>query len=139
MSEFLNPLCLTAVALFALNNFYLKVHFPNWFTGKLSDFSACYFLPLYVSAILSLLVNWPIKRRLITAMMLTVLVFSLVKTSTLMSGYMNMLLSKVTSAFGFGPSINLADPTDLIALPMTGIAYLVTIKRMEGNNETALA
>ena len=137
--EFFNPWCLSAVALFAVNNIFWKYHYPGWFTGKLSDFAACYFLPLFISALLSLLVNWTVKQRLLIGVTLTSLIFTLVKTSVLISEYMNMLLSKLTSAFGLGPSINLVDPTDLIALPLIGITYLYTLKRMEILHETTLA
>jgi hypothetical protein len=139
MQEFFNPLCLTSVALFATNNFFLKYQFPGWFTGKLSDFTACYFLPLYISAVLSLLSKWTLQQRLVVGGILTTLVFTLVKISALASDHMNTLFTWITTLFGFGPSLNIADPTDLIALPMIGIAYLVTIKKMGNPYETELA
>jgi len=42
------------VLLFAVNNFYLKLKFANWFTGKISDFAVCIFMPLFISAIINL-------------------------------------------------------------------------------------
>lgn len=36
----------------------------NTLTGKLSDFAGCFFLPLYLSAVLTLLTRWPLERRL---------------------------------------------------------------------------
>ena len=139
MQEFFNPWCLVAVILFAVNNLYWKYHYPNWFTGKLSDFTICYFLPLYISALLSLLVNWTIKQRLLVGVALTSLVFFLVKTSALMSGYLDLLLSQITLSLGFGTSVNLTDSSDLIALPLVGISYLYTIKRMETLQNATLA
>jgi hypothetical protein len=138
MQEFFNPWCLIAIVLFSINNLYWKLDYPNWITGKLSDFAVCYFLPLYVSALLSLVVDWKLRQRLRVGVMLTALIFTLVKTSGYMSGQLNLLLSQITTAFGFGPSANIADPGDLIALPLIGIAYLYTIKKMESQHETAL-
>ena len=50
--EFFGVLPLVAVALFALNNGVLKRAFPGFVTGKVSDLLVCFFLPLFVSALL---------------------------------------------------------------------------------------
>ena len=50
--EFFGVLPLMAVGLFALNNFVLKRAWPGLVTGKLSDLLICFFLPLFVSALM---------------------------------------------------------------------------------------
>ena len=50
--EFFSALPLAAVALFALNNGVLKRAWPGLITGKLSDVTICFFLPLFLSALL---------------------------------------------------------------------------------------
>lgn len=123
MQEFFNFWSLLAVFIFALNNFYLKQHYHNWLTGKLSDITVCYFLPLYVSAVLALTTRLNLKHRLLTGCVITLLVFSAVKVLPEAADLLNRLLSLVTEASQLGPSRNLADPSDLIALPMIALAY----------------
>jgi hypothetical protein len=127
--EFFNIWCYAAVGLFALNNHFLKFHYHNWLTGKLSDFAACFFLPLFISAVLALFVKWPLRRRVLIGAIVTVLIFSVVKLSPSASSILNNLLSFITLSFGFGGSNNTTDVTDLIALPMVGVAYYFAAKR----------
>lgn len=54
LPEFFAPLPLAAVGLLALNDHVLKSAYGNWITGKLSDVAICFFLPLFVSALLGL-------------------------------------------------------------------------------------
>jgi hypothetical protein len=54
LTEFFAPLPLAAVALMAVNDRFLKPHFGNAITGKLSDIAICFFLPLFTSAVLGL-------------------------------------------------------------------------------------
>lgn len=129
MPEFFNTWCFASVGLFALNNHFLKFHYHNWFTGKLSDIAACFFLPLFISAVLAYLVKWPLKQRVLFGALVTAVLFSLVKVSTMASGALNHLLSNITLAFGFGTSTNIADTTDLIALPMIAAAYYFALNR----------
>ncbi len=52
--EFFAPVPLAAVALLAANDHFLKAWWPGFVTGKLSDISGCFFLPLFLSAFLAL-------------------------------------------------------------------------------------
>jgi hypothetical protein len=54
MPEFLAPLPLLAVGLMVVNDRVLKPRWHNAITGKLSDIAVCFFLPLFVSALLGL-------------------------------------------------------------------------------------
>ncbi|MGD8926049.1 MAG: hypothetical protein PVG20_04330 [Thioalkalispiraceae bacterium] len=136
MPEFFNTWCLSAVVVFGLNNYIWKYQYHNWLTGKLSDLTLCFFLPLFLSAILSLVTAWSLKLRLALGSSLTALVFTLVKTSTPISEYMNIALSSITNATGFGASYNIADSTDLVALPMIAVAWLYASNFMRKRNET---
>lgn len=131
MPEFFNAGCLGAVSVFALNNYAWKYQYHNWLTGKLSDLAACFFLPLFFSAILSLLVSWPLQRRVLAGACVTIVVFTLLKTSSLASGWFDDQLSILTTFVGLGRSINIADKADLIALPMTGLAYFYGASRSQ--------
>jgi hypothetical protein len=119
------------VGLFVLNNYFLKFHYHNWLTGKLSDFAACFFLPLFISAVLALFVKWSLIQRVLFGALVTTIIFSVVKVSTLASGVLNNVLSHITLTVGLGGSTNLADATDLIALPMVGIACYFAAKRLK--------
>src|SRR6476619_4308728 len=43
-----NWLFISGLILLALNDHYLKSRFPNWFTGKLSDFAGMFILPMFL-------------------------------------------------------------------------------------------
>jgi len=121
--EFFNVWSIFSVSLFAANNYYLKYHYHNWITGKLSDVLLCFFLSLFISVILAIVTPWSLKRRILYGSLLTTIIYSLVKTSTTASDWLNAGLSFLTKGAGVGPSINIADPTDLIALPFIVISY----------------
>lgn len=45
--EFTSLGFILGLAILLLNDFYLKKHFGNWFTGKLSDFAGLFIFPLF--------------------------------------------------------------------------------------------
>jgi hypothetical protein len=61
MPEFFAPAPLLAVALLVANDRLFKPRFHNWVTGKLSDVAVCFFLPLFISALLGIF--WPKRAR----------------------------------------------------------------------------
>jgi hypothetical protein len=122
--EFFNAWCMVTVALFGLNNHLLKIYYHNWITGKLSDFCACFFLPLLLSAIFSFFSHKSPAARVKAGCLITVGIFCSVKLSPGASDWLNLTLSCLTAPFGIGRSVNIADPTDLIALPAVYAAYL---------------
>ena len=123
-SEFVAPLPLFVVALFAVNNHWLKQAWPGVVTGKLSDFAACFFLPLFFSALLGPLLPGRLRLRLGVGVGVTAVGFTAVKVLPGASQLLDAALSALTGLVGLGPSLNLVDPTDLVALPMLGVAYV---------------
>ncbi len=48
--EFFRPLPLIALMVMAINDHWLRLSYPNWFTGKLSDFAVVLFFPALLTA-----------------------------------------------------------------------------------------
>jgi hypothetical protein len=120
-----------AVLLFVANNFVWKSTSPGVLTGKLSDFCACFFLPLYLSALLGWVVERPLAWRLRCGAALTCAGFAAVKTLTPVSVALNGLVAGLTGWTGVSLRPNQVDPTDLIALVMVpvAVAYARTRRR----------
>ena len=126
---FVHPIPASAVAVLIINDHYLKAHYPGWITGKLSDFAGIFFFPLFLCAVYILLQNfilhrdspsYRMRRRLVfLAVVLTDLIFILLKTSLWANGFYVAALA----AIGF-PSHLVRDPTDLIAVGMNVPTYL---------------
>ncbi len=132
--EFFNIWVIASVVLFSINNFYLKAQFANWFTGKLSDLLVCFFLPLFISAILALF-QITFKWRLAIGIGVCALTLTLLKTSPVVSSLFSHYLSQLNQNLGFGASHNLADPTDLIALPILFFTYKFALLHGGSKNE----
>jgi hypothetical protein len=115
---------LLAVAAFVANNFVWKAQFGNALTGKLSDVLACFFLPLYVAALLGWVTARTLVWRLRLAAWLTAAVFGAVKTLPQASAWLNASLATVASWGNLTFAPNRVDPTDLVALVMIPVAVL---------------
>lgn len=124
MPEFLSPLPLSAVALMAINDRWLKPTFHNALTGKLSDGALCFFLPLYLSALLALVTRWPRATRLYVGAGVCALVFTALKVSPEAARLFCALLRPVGAPLGFTSFRAVADPTDLLTLPLIWAAVL---------------
>jgi len=122
--EFFSVGPLVAVAVLAINDAWLKPTFHNALTGKLSDFAGCYFLPLYVSALLSLVTEWSLRVRVAVGAMITIALFVSVSLSPSAARSVCDLLELIGRPLGLGPQWIASDPTDLIALPMVLLAAL---------------
>jgi hypothetical protein len=122
--EFFGILPLTAVGLFALNNFVLKRTWPGWVTGKLSDLLVCFFLPLFVSALLEQVSRLGAATRVTVGIALTATIFIAVKTSVAASLVLDRDIAMLLQPFGLRSMPNRADVTDLCALPMLALAWL---------------
>jgi hypothetical protein len=120
--EFLAWAPLAAVALFTFNNFWLKGRAPVVLAGKLSDFAACFFLPLFVAALLAHVTCWSRARRVALGAVTTALVFTLVKTSAAASSVLDGFCAALGSLVALRSPANRVDPTDLLALPMVLLA-----------------
>lgn len=121
--EFLAPLPLLAVGLMAVNDAYLKPVLHDTLTGKLSDLAGCFFLPLWISALLALGTGWTLQRRLAIGCASTAMLFTAISTSRLAAGAVCAALEVATSPFGLSGHRIASDPTDLLALPLVGAAW----------------
>ncbi len=116
---------LVAVLVLRLNDAVLKAQLHNGFTGKLSDVAGCFVLPLFVSALLTL-VKVPFRVRLAVGVGFTVVFFSAIKLSSAAGAFVCALLEPIAQLVGAGSGLRIVtDPTDLLALfvlPLT-VAY----------------
>ncbi|MFC6408183.1 hypothetical protein [Planobispora longispora] len=106
-----HPATVTATFLLLINDHLLKGLWPGPVTGKLSDFAG-----LMVAPPLLALTRLPVP----AAILATGVGFTVVKTTETGAA----LASQAWTALA-GPSQVLADPTDLLALPALGAAWLV--------------
>jgi hypothetical protein len=122
--EFFSALPLATVALFALNNGVLKRAWPGLITGKLSDVTACFFLPLFISALLERVSRLGLAARVAAGLALTATAFIAVKTSAVASRVLDHDIALLLAAFGVHTAPNRVDVTDLCALPMLALAWV---------------
>lgn len=122
--EFFSTLPLASVALFAMNNAVLKRAWPGLVTGKLSDLMVCFFLPLFVSALLERVSRLGAATRVAAGISLTATIFIAVKTSRVASGVLDHNVALLLAPIGIRTAPNHVDVTDLCALPMLGAALL---------------
>jgi hypothetical protein len=127
--EFFGVLPLMAVGLFALNNAVLKRAWPGWVTGKLSDLLICFFLPLFVSALLERISRLAAATRVATGIVLTAASFTAVKTSPLASRLLDGGIATLLRPLGNRTAPNCVDVSDLCALPMLALAWLYARRR----------
>lgn len=120
--EFFSTAPLLAVALLTVNDHFLKAAFHNALTGKLSDFAGCFFLPLYVSAMLAFVTRWALERRLLAGALVTLAIFVPVSVSRAAADFVCRAVELVSIPLGIGVQRIASDPTDLIALPMIILA-----------------
>jgi hypothetical protein len=120
---------LVAVSLFALNNLWLKSAFPGVVSGKLSDVTACFFLPLYIAALLAFAPSLRLGVRVWCGMAITGLVFTAVKTNPGASAVLDHAIELLTSWASLRLEANRVDPTDLWALIMIPLAWLYATGR----------
>ncbi len=122
-----------------LNDHVLKAAWPSWWTGKLSDVAGMAFFPLMLQA------GWeagrstllprrpwgPERRVLVIAIALTGCVFAAIQVAPIAADAFRHGLGLLQAPFRGRISVvhHTADPTDLIALPALGLAWLVGRKR----------
>lgn len=121
--EFFALVPLLSVALFALNNVVLKRTIPGFFTGKLSDVLFCFFMPLFISAVLARVCDLPACARVWIGIATTALAFIAVKTSAHASHALDQAILTLARPMGVHPAANRVDATDLVALPMLLVAW----------------
>ncbi len=111
------PLTLGAVVVLVLNDHVLKVAWPSFVTGKLSDVAGLVVAPVLLTLALAVL---RVPGAPNVALALTAVGFTWVKTTVLGAGAASAAWTWV-----WGPSLVLRDPTDLLALPALLVAALV--------------
>jgi hypothetical protein len=131
-AELFAPLPLAAAALLALNDHWLKARFHDAVTGKLSDVAICFFLPLFVSALMGPLLRARPRARLALASLIAVAVFAAQELSPaagrLFAAARTLVLAPVVSVHG---AVFTRDLTDLFALALVPCAYLYGGRRLE--------
>lgn len=137
------PLPLLAVALLVLNDHWAKAAYPGWLTGKLSDAAGLAFFPILLAALAegafaACGARPPGRRVLAAACAATALAFTLAKTTAAGNAAYRVGLGyaqwpqRALSAAARGrrappprPVVLVRDPTDLVALPFVGLAYVL--------------
>ncbi len=127
-SEFFSTAPLAAIALLTANDHVFKAAFHNTITGKLSDFAGCFFLPLYVSAVLTWFTTWPLERRMWVGSIVTLGIFVPVSVSRAAADFVCRLIELAAVPLGLGAQRIASDPTDLVAVPMICLAVLYAQK-----------
>lgn len=125
-----HPSSLISIALLLVNDHVLKILFPSWLTGKLSDFAGIFFFPFIVGALLSFILN---KIKLSThyvgqiAFGLVFIGFGSLKLIVPVNAFVGLAASKV-----YGSPVHYAlDPTDVVALVALIPAWNLWINRDE--------
>ncbi|NKE60653.1 hypothetical protein FXN61_29230 [Lentzea sp. PSKA42] len=111
-----HPLTVGATAVLLLNDHVFKQAWPGLVTGKLSDVAGLVVAPAVLGLLFGLFRAGRIGAA--AATLLTGAGFAWVKLTTAGAGVASAAWSVVN-----GPSVVLADPSDLVALPALGIAW----------------
>lgn len=123
LSALAHPVSLGASVTLLLNAAVWQPAWPSWWTGKIGDFAWLVITPSIVALLLALClpsIFSDSKRTLASAILITGLGFSLVKTSPLVHALVTELLGRA----GFAPKLAM-DPSDLLALPSLLVTWLV--------------
>ena len=114
-----HPVTLVAVVLLAVNDHVFKARYPGLLTGKLSDAAGLMVAPpLLALALMPFLPRRSAKVLACTAVTVTGAGFCAVKLSPTGAAVTSAVWSNLT-----GPSMILADQTDLAVLPALGLAW----------------
>ncbi len=134
----LRPAPLFAAAIIVVNLVYLKARHPGWWSGKLSDFAICFFLPVVLVA----LYEWSAlalgRRRpagkwvLLGACAVTAVYFSALQLVPFVAMLHVDVLGRLVRGRQFAVT---QDPSDLLALPFIVLSYLWL--RREGGRRSA--
>ena len=142
----LNAPALLAIVVLIVNDHVLKAALPGLVTGKLSDFAGLLFFPLFVQALgevcWSAAGRWrgPRRTALIASMGLAAIVFAAIKTVPVANAAVAALLGTAQWAVGLlvaapgsapRPVPIALDPTDLAALPVLAVTYMLGMRRID--------
>ena len=131
-AEVVAPLPLAAAALMAVNDVWLKPTFHNELTGKLSDLAVCFLLPLYLSALLALVLpRLPLRTRLMIGAVVTTVLFTALELSTGVAAAFCRANLWVGGFVGIDRPCRLTlDLTDLLTLVMVPLAHVYAMARL---------
>ncbi len=136
----LHPVVFLSVAVILFNNEFLKVHHPGFWSGKLSDFGLCVFLPVWLFSC----VEWatwatdalrgrtfqkaPGGRATAAASCLIAgAYFTALQVSPAFAAFHVHWLSYIVPHWSFAVT---PDLSDLIALPLLFVAYALMVRRL---------
>jgi len=125
----------------ALNDHFLKWHYPSWWTGKLSDFTGVFFFPLFICALINTLRHyvlrqstWITRKQLLFAIVFTDAIFAGIKlNSTLANFYIESL-----SFLGVRAAVT-SDYSDLIAVGMNLLTWRFALPFFDRSAEMNVA
>jgi hypothetical protein len=113
-----HPVTMAALALLVVNDHVLKHTHPGWATGKLSDAAGMLLAPPLLAALAGLIApRLPVRRVAVASIVAVGAGFTFVK----IWAYGAQLASSAWSVLT--PSLIRADPTDLLVLPLLGVAW----------------
>ncbi len=130
MREFMAPLPLAAVVLMVVNDRLLKRLLHNWVSGKLSDVAVCFFLPLYLSAVLGLFWRRQPRARLLTGCVVAALAYVAQEIWPAFQSLFLAALRTVGGPLGLGHFGLTSDWTDLWTLLMVPLAFAYGARRL---------
>ena len=120
-----HPIAIIAIILLVLNDHLLKAQYTSWWTGKLSDVAGLIFAPLLLAALLALVTphQWPRREAWIigVALVSTGSIFALANTLPRAQAITNQTWDTLLG----GQIVRWRDPTDLLALPALGAAWML--------------
>ncbi|GGM36386.1 hypothetical protein GCM10011608_21270 [Micromonospora sonchi] len=128
----IHPVTVAGTALLIVNDHVLKAAYPGWLTGKLSDVAGLVMTPPLLALLLALggrlaavlRTSWGFRGRragdllAVAAIVVVGVGFTAVKATAAGAATASAAWSAVN-----GPSVILADVTDLLALPALGLAW----------------
>lgn len=119
---------MSAVILLIMNDNHFKYSHPGLVTGKLSDFAGLFFTPLFLVALVGLVMNYLIRpigprfwisaTKIVVAILVTDTVFVMVKLNEAANTFYNFSMTVI----GFPSNLRL-DATDLVALTINFGTY----------------
>ena len=130
MTEFFAPLPLLAVGLMVFNDRVLKPRLHNGLTGKLSDVAGCFFLPLFVSALLGFVWQRHPRARVVVG---AAIAGSFYAAQEIWKGFADGLLTVLRLAgrpLGIEHFALTSDVTDLWTLLMVPLAVAYGFRRV---------
>jgi hypothetical protein len=121
--EFFAPLPLAAVALLLVNDRWLKPALHSGLTGKLSDVALCFFMPLFVSECLGLLMGMVPRTRLALGAVFTAALYAALEVVPPFTAWTLRVLAAVGPSLGiWRPFRMTSDVTDLYCLALVPVA-----------------